>query len=272
VATYAVGDIQGCLDALRGLLRQCHFDARQDRLWLVGDIVNRGPQSLETLRFVRDLGESAVMVLGNHDLYLLMAASGSARKHSRSDSIEDILQATDRDELLTWLRHRPLCHAEPNPQDGGTYCLVHAGLLPQWSVPQAARLAREVEQALRGEHYPEFMGHMWGSEPNAWNKSLKGWPRLRLIVNAMTRLRFCTPDGQMEFATKGLPKDAPPGYVPWYQTTNRKSADDTLVTGHWSALGLVNTPRLLALDTGYLWGGALSAVRLEDRKLFQVCA
>jgi len=266
MATYAIGDIQGCFGSFSRLLDHCRFDAAVDRLWLVGDLVNRGPRSLETLRFVRDLGDSAVTVLGNHDLSLLMAAEGFG-KRGKGDTFDDVLNAPDREDLLFWLRHQPLCHVE------GAHCLVHAGLLPQWTVVKARALAAEVEAALRAPDWREFMAHMWGSEPAAWRDDLQGWPRLRAVVNAMTRMRFCTPDGVMDFHAKGEIDNAPEGCVPWFEAPGRRSADTVLVTGHWSALGLKILPNLLALDSGCLWGGPLTAVRLEDRAVFQVpCA
>lgn len=266
MATYAVGDIQGCFASLQALLEKCSFSPDFDRLWLVGDLVNRGPRSLETLRFVKGLGDRAVTVLGNHDLSLLMAAEGFGKRH-RSDTIDDILAATDRDELLHWLRHQRLMHVQ------GDYAMVHAGLLPAWSVAEARALAGEVEQALQAENYREFLANMWGSEPGAWDSSLTGWPRLRVIVNAMTRMRFCSPAGEMDFKAKGELSQAPAGYLPWFEVPGRRSAATVLVTGHWSALGLRLEPNLLALDSGCLWGGKLSALRLEDRALFQVdCA
>ena len=266
MATYAVGDIQGCFASLQALLEKCSFSPEFDRLWLVGDLVNRGPRSLETLRFVKGLGDRAVTVLGNHDLSLLMAAEGFGKRH-RSDTIDGILAAPDRDELLHWLRHQRLMHVQ------GDYAMVHAGLLPAWSVAEARALAGEVEQALQAENYREFLANMWGSEPGAWDSSLTGWPRLRVIVNAMTRMRFCSPAGEMDFKAKGELSQAPAGYLPWFEVPGRRSAATVLVTGHWSALGLRLEPNLLALDSGCLWGGKLSALRLEDRALFQVdCA
>ena len=264
MATYAIGDIQGCFDSFRRLLDLCAFDPAADRLWLVGDLVNRGPKSLETLRLVRDLGDAALTVLGNHDLYLLMVSEGGEKFRGKDDTIQPILAAPDREEILGWLRRRPLCHTE------GPYCLVHAGLLPQWTVAQARELAREVEAELAGPRYREFVRNLWGSEPASWSDDLSGWPRLRVIVNAMTRLRFCTPAGVMEFRTKGEAAEAPPGHLPWFEVPGRRSADATVVAGHWSALGLKLTPNLLALDSGCLWGGHLTALRLEDRRLFQV--
>lgn len=263
MATYAIGDIQGCFVTFSHLLERIAFDPARDRLWLVGDLVNRGPRSLETLRFVRDLGEAAVVVLGNHDLSLLMAAEGFG-KRGKGDTLDDILNASDRDELLDWLRRQSLCHA-----DAG-YCMVHAGVLPQWSVAQARELAGEVSHALQADNWREFLSNMWGSEPATWDDRLTGWPRLRVIVNAMTRMRFCTPDGIMDFHAKGEAADAPAGYIPWFEAPGRRSTDTVLVTGHWSALGLKITANLLAIDSGCLWGGMLTAIRLEDREIFQV--
>lgn len=264
MATYAVGDIQGCFDSFRRLLDLCRFDPTADRLWLVGDLVNRGPRSLETLRFVRGLGEAAVTVLGNHDLYLLMVAEGGAKFRGKDDTLQAIFDAPDCAELLDWLRHQRLCHTE------GDYCLVHAGLLPQWTAARARELAAEVEAALQGPHFREFILNLWGSEPASWSEDLTGWARLRVVVNAMTRMRFCTPDGVMEFHTKGEVVNGPPGHLPWFEVPGRRSAGAVLVTGHWSALGLKLLPNLLALDSGCLWGGHLTALRLEDRQVFQV--
>jgi bis(5'-nucleosyl)-tetraphosphatase (symmetrical) len=264
MATYAIGDIQGCYDSLRRLLDLCAFDPAVDRLWLVGDLVNRGPNSLETLRLIKSFGPAALTVLGNHDLYLLMVAEGGAKFRGKDDTLQGILDAPDRDELLAWLRQQPLCHTE----DG--FCLVHAGLLPQWTAARARELAREVEAKLQGDGFRDFVLNLWGSEPAGWSDELKGWSRLRVIVNAMTRMRFCTPDGIMEFKVKGKLANAPAGHIPWFDLPDRKSADSVLVTGHWSALGLKITPNLLALDSGCLWGGHLTALRLEDRQVFQV--
>jgi bis(5'-nucleosyl)-tetraphosphatase (symmetrical) len=264
MATYAIGDIQGCFDSLRRLLDKCAFDPAADRLWLVGDLVNRGPKSLETLRFIKGLGAAALTVLGNHDLYLLMLTEGGAKLRGKDDTLQAVLDAPDREELLGWLRHQALCHTE------GNYCLVHAGLLPQWTAEQARALAREVEAALQGPQYRDFIANMWGSQPDSWSDDLVGWPRLRAVVNAMTRMRFCTEAGVMDFRVKGKVANAPAGYIPWFEIPGRRSADTILVTGHWSALGLKLTANLLALDSGCLWGGHLTALRLEDRRVFQV--
>ena len=263
MATYAIGDIQGCFDSFARLLTRCAFNPAKDRLWLVGDLVNRGPRSLETLRYVRNLGQAVTMVLGNHDLSLLMAAEGFG-KRSKGDTFDQVLEAPDCQELLDWLRHQRMCFVE------GEYCLVHAGLLPQWSVNEAHALGTEVEMALRGPHWREFMANMWGSDPASWSSDLKGWARLRVVVNAMTRMRFCSAEGVMDFRVKGEAAKAPKGFMPWFQVPGRRSADKILITGHWSALGLKVLPNLLAIDSGCLWGGALTAIRLEDRAVFQV--
>ncbi len=266
LAIYAIGDIQGCFDSLQRLLERCAFDRATDRLWFVGDLVNRGPRSLETLRFVRELGSAAVTVLGNHDLSLLLRAEGFG-KSSKGDTFDDVLNAPDADELLHWLRHQPLCHVDKN------YLLVHAGLLPQWTAREARELAAEAESALTGAAWRDFLANMWGSEPAAWRADLQGWPRLRVIINALTRLRFCSREGVMDFKAKGCLAQAPEGFMPWFEVPERQSAPSVLVTGHWSALGLKILPNLLALDSGCLWGGPLTAVRLEDRAIFQVaCA
>lgn len=261
----AIGDLQGCYDPLRRLLDKAKFDPANDRVWFVGDLVNRGPQNLEVVRFIRSLGNTATVVLGNHDLYLLMLAEGYG-KRQRDDTLEDILQAPDRDELLDWLRRQPLMHIENN------LVMVHAGLLPSWTGAFARTLAAEVEAWLRADtqQYRELLANIWGSEPTAWNDSLTGWPRYRVVINAMTRMRFCSHAGVMELRTKGEKHNAPPGFMPWFDVPGRKSADTTLLCGHWSALGLVVTPNLISLDTGCLWGRELSAIWLPEREIVQV--
>ena len=264
MATYAIGDLQGCHAELQDLLALTGFNSQRDRLWLVGDLVNRGPASLEVLRFVKGLGDRATVVLGNHDLHLVLRAEGLGRE-SKDDTLAPILAAPDCDELMAWLRGLPLFHVE------GEYAMVHAGLLPQWSVAQALALSGEVSTALsKKKKYTDFLENMWGSKPDRWQDDLQGWDRLRVIVNAMTRMRFCNAEGVMEFHAKGKPENAPPGYMPWFAVAQRASLTHTLVCGHWSALGLRMEDKLLALDTGCLWGGQLTAVRLEDRKVFQV--
>jgi bis(5'-nucleosyl)-tetraphosphatase (symmetrical) len=269
MATYAIGDIQGCHAELVRLLDHLGFSPSRDRLWLVGDLVNRGPDSLAVLRFVKGLGERAITVLGNHDLHLVMQSEGHG-KVSREDTLAEVLGAPDRDELIAWLRAQPLFHVEDE------YAMVHAGLLPQWDVAQAAVLSDEVGAALTAPNHPDFLAHMWGSEPNAWHDGLAGWDRLRVVVNAMTRMRFCTPAGAMEFrapGSKGPPDRGPAGCLPWFDVPGRKSADHEVICGHWSALGFRRQKNFLALDSGCLWGGCLTAVRLEDQRVFQLpCA
>jgi bis(5'-nucleosyl)-tetraphosphatase (symmetrical) len=263
MATYAIGDVQGCFSALQRLLDKIRFDTARDQLWFVGDLVNRGPDSLAILRFVKNLGNRAVTVLGNHDLHLLTIAEGCGMP-LKNDTLREVLEAPDRKELLDWLRWQRMIYAS----DG--FVMVHAGLLPSWSVEKALSLAREVEDALRGENYRELVARMYGNQPLQWRDDLRGLDRLRVIINAMTRLRVCTEQGVMEFSHKGKPENAPPGYMPWYDVPVRVNRDATIICGHWSALGLLLRDDLLALDTGCLWGGNLSAVCLENRRLFQV--
>jgi bis(5'-nucleosyl)-tetraphosphatase (symmetrical) len=262
MSTYAVGDVQGCYDELRRLLDNVRFDPAADTLWLVGDLVNRGPKSVETMRFVRSLGDRAVTVLGNHDLHLLVVAAG-VRKPHRGDTVGEILAAPDRDELLDWLRRRKLMHVESG------YAMVHAGLLPQWTIAQALALAGEVEAALQGPGYDALLRTMYGNEPAAWSEDLTGADRLRVIINAMTRLRLCDAAGRMDFSHKEGLEHAPAGYLPWFEVPGRKSAGTPIVCGHWAALGLLLKDDLLSIDSGCIWGRELSAVRLEDRRLAQ---
>lgn len=261
--TYAIGDLQGCHASLVALLRRIDAASADATLWFTGDLVNRGPQSLATLRLVRALGARAQVVLGNHDLHLLALAQGIRPPH-HSDTLDEILAAPDRDELLDWLRHQPLAHFA----DG--HLLVHAGVLPQWSAPQALALAHEVETALRGPDWVEFLREMYGNTPVRWDDELRGSARLRCVVNGLTRLRFCSADGSMEFSAKKGLATAPPGYLPWFELAQRRSADVTVIFGHWSTLGLMLRPNLLALDSGCVWGRQLSAVRLQDRSVLQV--
>ena len=258
MATYAIGDVQGCFRELKALLKRCSFSESRDRLWFVGDLVNRGPQSLEVLRFVRSLGRRAVVVLGNHDLHLVTQFEGFERPR-KDDTFADVLAARDARALVDWLRTRPMLHVE------GAWAMVHAGLLPTWTLAKAQRLAREVETALRAPDYREFLANMYGSKPAAWRDSLKGWDRLRVVVNAMTRMRFCTAAGRMEFHAKG---NVPPrGYRRWFDTWR---GTKHVVFGHWSQLGLNLGRRHAGLDSGCVWGGKLTALRLEDRALYQV--
>lgn len=260
MAVFAIGDIQGCYDDLMRLLERVSFDPAEDRLWFAGDLVNRGPASLPVLRFVRDLGERALSVLGNHDLHLLAVAAGTA-KPRKSDTLDGILAAPDRDELLHWLRHRPLLHHDPVLG----YTLVHAGLPPQWDLQQAQACARELESVLRRPDYLDFFRHMYGDEPARWDPGLAGMERLRFIVNCFTRLRFIGPEGQLELKTKGSPGSQPQGYLPWYEVPDRRSASLHILFGHWSTVGEIQAAHnALGLDTGCVWGGRLTALRLDD--------
>ncbi len=259
MATYAIGDVQGCFDALRRLLDRLQFEPARDRLWFAGDLVNRGPDSLETLRFVRGLGSSAVTVLGNHDLNLLAVAQGG--KARRRDTLAGILTAPDRDELLHWLRQQPLLHESAD----AAWLMLHAGLPPQWDIEQARVCAREVEAVLRGPDHAELLRNMYGDQPDRWDPALSGWPRLRFIVNCYTRLRYCTAEGRLAPEPKGAPGSQADGLLPWFIVPERKSVGRRILFGHWSTLGQVYWPehQVWCLDTGCLWGGRLSALCLE---------
>lgn len=263
MTTYAIGDIQGCHDQLQALLEQIDQASPQASLLFAGDLVNRGPKSLETLRLIKSLGARARTVLGNHDLHLLAVAHGVKKSHP-SDTLDALLQAPDRDELLTWLRHQPLAIAVED------HLLVHAGVLPQWDRQQALALAAEVESALRGSHHVDFLRDMYGNQPAQWNDQLQGIDRLRCIVNALTRMRFCSADGTIDFINKDGIGDAPAGYAPWFDIPQRATANTTLIFGHWSTLGLLLRPNLISLDTGCVWGGKLTAVSLGERHVIQV--
>jgi bis(5'-nucleosyl)-tetraphosphatase (symmetrical) len=260
--TYAIGDVQGCFFPLQNVIRKIEEKTPNARYLFAGDLVERGPHSLEVLRFVRDLGNRAVAVLGNHDLHLLALAAGVRKKRSFG-MLEPIFHAPDFEELIYWLRHRPLVHDEK-----GTL-LVHAGVLPQWTFAQTKELAKEVEAVLQGPDWVDFMHQMYGDEPSIWSDDLKGAGRLRCIINAFTRLRFCTEEGEMEFDAKNGVDFAPYGYVPWFEVKKRKTQNDTIVFGHWSMLGLYISTHLIGLDTGCTWGKKLTAVCLEDRQVFQ---
>ncbi|MFL6289156.1 MAG: symmetrical bis(5'-nucleosyl)-tetraphosphatase [Actinomycetes bacterium] len=259
MALYAIGDVQGCYDSLRRLLKKIRFDASVDRLWFTGDLVNRGPRSLDVLRFVADLGERATTVLGNHDLHLLAIANG-AHAPKRKDTIGDILVALDRADLLQWLARLPLLHCD----DETGAVLVHAGLLPQWDIAQALRCAREAEAAIRSPGALEFFKHMYGDEPNLWRDELGGVERIRLIVNTFTRLRFCDPDGRANYEYKGPPGSQPSPLLPWFAVPGRRSKGRRVIFGHWSTLGLFTDGEVIGIDTGCCWGGSLTAVRLAN--------
>ncbi|MDH5301750.1 MAG: symmetrical bis(5'-nucleosyl)-tetraphosphatase [Gammaproteobacteria bacterium] len=258
MAIYAIGDVQGCFASLQQLLEKIRFDPTADQLWFTGDLVNRGPQSLEVLRLVKSFGDSAITVLGNHDLHLLAVSEGFSTLKPL-DTLDDILRAADRDELLYWLRHRPLLHhsVEHNKT------LVHAGLPPIWDLTTAQQCASEVEQALRGEQYHDFLRHMYGNEPSLWQTDLTGLERLRYITNALTRMRYCDADGRLELKSKMAPGKQPAGLIPWYEVTQRRNQNLNIVFGHWSTHGEHFIPGIYALDTGCLWGGSLTALRVD---------
>ncbi len=266
MATFAIGDLQGCFDELEELLKMIRFDPAQDRLWFTGDLVNRGPQSLACLRFVKSLGDAAVTVLGNHELHLLAIGNGQPQYQHAGDTLDDILGADDCAELLHWLRRLPLMHHDE--QTG--YTMVHAGLPPQWRLDQALDYAAEVEQALRGPHYRDYFANMYGNQPDCWSADLSGWDRLRYITNCLTRIRFCSQDGVLNLSEKGVPdaQDA----QPWFEVAGRKTLADKIIFGHWAALRDYRQDykrfNVFPLDMGCVWGGELMAMRLEDGHYF----
>lgn len=259
MSVYLVGDIQGCDAALQKLLNKIGFSPSRDSLFLLGDLVNRGPDSVGVLRRLMGYGSSAKSLLGNHDLHLMALAQGLRKPH-RNDTLGGILQAPDRQPMLEWLRGQSM--AILASFHGQSVLMVHAGVLPCWTATQTLALAQEVEAVLRGDGLPDFLKSMYGDDPNRWDHTLTGMARLRIIVNALTRLRFCTADGAMEFTTKDGAGATPPGYYPWFDVPRRRTANVTVAFGHWSTLGWLDRPDVIALDTGCVWGGCLSAVRL----------
>jgi bis(5'-nucleosyl)-tetraphosphatase (symmetrical) len=258
--TYAIGDIQGCYDEFEQLLGLIAFDPGRDLLWLTGDLVNRGPRSLEVLRKVRSLGSSAITILGNHDLHLLAAALTPGEVLKPQDTLGSIFTAPDRDQLLDWLRQQPLLHHDASLG----YTMIHAGLPPQWDLQTAQRCARELEEALRNDdRCVQLFANMYGDKPNRWSDDLRGFERLRFITNCLTRLRFCRIDGTLELKFKGKIEDAPSHVVPWFRAPNRRSQGLRIVCGHWSALGYYEGDGVLSIDTGCVWGSELCAVRLD---------
>jgi bis(5'-nucleosyl)-tetraphosphatase (symmetrical) len=266
VAPLAFGDLQGCRQPFERLLRKA-APTPETPLWFAGDLINRGPESLNALRDVIALGRRATVVLGNHDLNLLSVAAG-LRKPKKGDTIDEILAAKDAADLIEWVRHKPLAHFEHG------MLMVHAGVLPQWDVALTLELASELERALRAPDWIETLAALFGNEPNSWSGKLTRIERLRVTYNALTRLRFCTPEGEMEFAANGGPESAPPGYLPWYDVPGRRTEDVTVVFGHWAALGLLMRDNVICLDSGCVWGNKLTAVRLTAdpaaRTVFQV--
>ncbi|SAL15878.1 diadenosine tetraphosphatase [Caballeronia terrestris] len=254
VPPLAFGDLQGCRQPFKRLLRKL-APTDDTPLWFAGDLINRGPESLQTLRDVIALGPRATVVLGNHDLNLLAVAAG-LRKSKKGDTLDEILSAKDAGDLIDWVRHKPLAHFEHG------MLMVHAGVLPQWDATMTLELAHELEQALRGPKWKETLASLYGNEPHRWDDSLTGADRLRVTYNALSRIRFCTAEGSMEFANNGGPDAAPPGYMPWYDVPGRRTQDVTVVFGHWAALGLMIRDDVMCLDSGCVWGNKLSAVRL----------
>jgi bis(5'-nucleosyl)-tetraphosphatase (symmetrical) len=260
--TYAIGDIQGCSEEFEALLDRIGFDPVRDRLWLVGDLVNRGPRSLDVLRRVKGLGDAAITVLGNHDLHLLAAALTPSEQLKPQDTLGEIFTAPDRDELLDWLRRRPMLHHDPVLN----YTMIHAGLPPQWDLALAQSCAGELENALRDDdRCTALFAHMYGDRPNRWSDGLRGFDRLRFITNCLTRLRFCRADGRLELKFKGAIDEAPDYVTPWFRAPNRRSSGLRIVCGHWSALGYYEGDGVLSIDTGCVWGQKLCAVRLDQR-------
>lgn len=253
---HLIGDVQGCALALQRLLAEIGFSPSRDRLVMLGDLVNRGPNSLGVLQLLAGFEGAATCVLGNHDLHLLAVAHGARTLH-KGDTFQDVLASPCCEAWLQWLRQQPLAHVE-----GGWLC-VHAGVVPQWSCEQTLALAAEVHAVLRGPDLPAFLRVMYGNEPRRWHDELAGDDRLRFVVNTLTRIRFCSADGTLDFKTKEGANAAPEGMLPWFEVVGRRSANQPVAIGHWSTLGLVNRPDLLAIDTGCVWGGALTAVRVD---------
>lgn len=266
MSIYVIGDIQGCFKQFQALLKEINFDAKQDILWFTGDLVNRGDDSLAVLRFIQSLGDHHQTVLGNHDLHLLAVYFGASPLKPH-DTFTDVLEAKDSDELINWLRSKPLLHVD---QHVG-YVMSHAGIAPPWSLEQAAALSREVESALQDENPTFFLQQMYGNEPDLWDDRLQGQERLRVITNYLTRMRYCYVDGRLELEFKGKLKDKPPDLMPWFDVPHRQNAAAKIVFGHWAALGgKVDKPNVYALDTGCVWGNSLTAMRLGDEKRFAV--
>lgn len=263
--TYAIGDIQGCFATFERLLDVIGFSPSRDRLWLAGDLVNRGPASLSVLRWAMSHEDCVTAVLGNHDFHLLATAEGLSRKRG-FDTFDEILSALDKKKVIDWLRACPILYSEDE------FMLVHAGFLPQWSATEATDLACEVEEALREETYHQFLSELYGDIPTNWQSDLKGNRRLRAIVNAMTRMRVITGSGEMDLKFSGPPSKAPPGTFPWDEAPGRKTRDKIVVCGHWASRGLEIKKNLLSIDTGCVWGGKLTAVRLENMAVFQVAS
>lgn len=264
MSTYAIGDVQGCYDTLRKLLEKLRFDPEVDRLWFTGDLVNRGGQSLETLRLIRGLGDAAVAVLGNHDLHLVAESVKATERRQKNQDLRRVLEAHDGPELIDWLRMRPLLHLDHELR----FVMVHAGLSPQWTLERARIEAERVEKELRGKDFKNTLLRMYGDKPGGWSRRLKGLDRTRATINAFTRMRYCDPRGQVSFDSKGAPGTQPPGFYPWFEAPGHKPREYRVVAGHWSALGKFQGMGVYGLDTGCVWGGKLTALRLEGEPEF----
>lgn len=266
MAIYAIGDIQGCFAALQKLLAHINFHPAHDTLWFTGDLVNRGWQSLEVLRFIKSLGDKHITVLGNHDLHLLAVAFG-VQPVKPADTLQDILSAPDKQELIDWLCHRPLLHVD----NKNKFVMSHAGLAPSWTINKAQQLAHEVESALQSSAKQELFKNLYGNEPDNWDDNLTGYPRLRCIINYFTRMRFCDASGRLNLTYKGTIAEKPAGLIPWFDVPDRVTANEKIIFGHWAALnGETTTRNVYPLDTGCVYGNALTALRLEDERRFSV--
>jgi bis(5'-nucleosyl)-tetraphosphatase (symmetrical) len=260
MAVYAIGDVQGCFDELCKMLELVNFDPSKDQIWLVGDLVNRGPKSAEVLRFAKEMGsESVKVVLGNHDLHMLAYSTGITTHKHRMDTMDSVLLADDRDDLLDWLRRQPLFYHD----ESLGFSMVHAGLPPQWTIKKSLKRAKEVETVLQGDDWQNFFKHMYGNKPQQWSKQLKKWDHLRYITNCFTRLRYCYEDGRLALKFKGAPSKKPVGQIPWFEMPNRATKDDRIVFGHWSTLGTGQYGNVFSLDSGAVWGESLTAVRID---------
>lgn len=269
MTTYAIGDLQGCFEPLQRLLGKVGFSPSRDRLLFAGDLVNRGPQSLEVLRFIKSLGKAATVVLGNHDLHLIAAAHSG--QFGPNDTLAEIVRAPDHQILIDWLMAQPLAHADP---DSGAL-MIHAGLPPQWDRQQALALAQEVSEVIAGPKGDQFLAQMYGNEPDIWDERLRGIPRLRFVVNCLTRLRYCEANGRIRLKPSGTPGTQAKDLIPWFEVPARRTAGDTIIFGHWSTLGKVHWPqaKVYGLDTGCLWGGCLTALNLDSMQTISVdCA
>lgn len=267
MSIYVIGDVQGCYQPLLALLELIEFDENKDTLWFVGDLVNRGPQNLETLRFIKNLGDRAISILGNHDLHLLAIAYGHREIHNTRDTFHDVVDAPDFEEIITWLRHRPIMHHDETTG----FTMVHAGLATQWNLTRALQCANEIQQVLRGDLIDSFLANMYGNQPDVWSDTLRGWDRLRFITNSFCRTRYCDANGKQDFKFNREIGTQPKHLLPWFEVPGRMNSDLKIIFGHWASLGHHLQNNIYALDSGCVWGGQLTAMRLSNEpKYFQV--